>query len=96
VRHPLGANSTGAHDIIPQILDEHTVLSYTAQVPAPLMTEIALNGTPDEVIDQAAEYRDQGVRYMVIANIGVLQPNLRKGMTSNLPFAKIIRGLKRL
>jgi phthiodiolone/phenolphthiodiolone dimycocerosates ketoreductase len=60
------------------------------------MTEIALNGTPDEVIDQAAEYRDQGVRYMVIANIGVLQPNLRKGMTSNLPFAKIIRGLKRL
>jgi hypothetical protein len=33
---------------------------------------------------------------LVIANIGVLQPNLRKAMTSNLPFAKIIRGLKRL
>jgi len=33
---------------------------------------------------------------LVIANIGVLQPNLRKAMASNLPFAKIIRGLKRL
>jgi hypothetical protein len=51
---------------------------------------------PAEVIDQAADYRDHGARYLVIANIGVLQPNLRKAMTSNLPFAKIIRGLKRL
>ena len=51
---------------------------------------------PAEVIDQTADYRDQGARYLVIANIGVLQPNLRKAMTSNLPFAKIIRGLKRL
>jgi phthiodiolone/phenolphthiodiolone dimycocerosates ketoreductase len=96
VQHPLGANAAGAHDIIPQVLDEDTVLSYTAQVPASLMREITLNGTPAEVIDQAAEYRDQGARYLVIANIGVLQPNLRKAMASNLPFAKIIRGLKRL
>jgi phthiodiolone/phenolphthiodiolone dimycocerosates ketoreductase len=96
VTHPLGAESAGAHDIIPQVFDERTALSYTAQVPAPLMREITLNGTPDDVIDQAAQYRDHGTRYLVIANIGVLQPNLRNGMTSNLPFTKIIRGLKRL
>jgi phthiodiolone/phenolphthiodiolone dimycocerosates ketoreductase len=55
------------------------------------MRESTLNGTPDEVIDQPANYRDQGLRYLV----GVLQPSLRKGIASNLAFAKIIRGLKK-
>jgi phthiodiolone/phenolphthiodiolone dimycocerosates ketoreductase len=41
----LGANAAGAHDIIPQVLDEDTVLSYTAQVPTSLMRDITLNGT---------------------------------------------------
>lgn len=95
-QHPLGAGATGGHDIVPQLLDEDTVLSYTKQVPASLIRELTLNGRPREVIEQAAEYRDQGLRYLVIANIGILQPSLSKGMTSNLQFSRIIRGLKRL
>jgi hypothetical protein len=34
-----------------QVFDEHAVLSYTAQVPASLMREITLNGTPAEAGD---------------------------------------------
>lgn len=95
-QHPLGADAAGGHDIVPQLLDEETVLSYTKQVPASLMRELTLNGRPREVIEQVAEYRDQGLRYLVIANIGILQPSLAKGMASNLNFTRIIRGLKKL
>jgi phthiodiolone/phenolphthiodiolone dimycocerosates ketoreductase len=95
-QHPLGTDASGGHDIVPQLLDEDTVLSYTKQVPASLIRELTLNGRPREVIEQAAEYRDQGLRYLVIANIGILQPSLSKGMASNLQFSRIIRGLKRL
>ncbi|MDT5011722.1 MAG: phthiodiolone/phenolphthiodiolone dimycocerosates ketoreductase [Mycobacterium sp.] len=94
--HPLGADFTGAQDLVPQTLDEQTVLSATAKVPMSLMKEVLLTGTPDDVIAQAAEWRDHGVRYIVAANISTLQPSLRKGMEASIPFAKILRGLKRL
>jgi phthiodiolone/phenolphthiodiolone dimycocerosates ketoreductase len=55
-----------------------------------------LNGTPEEVIEQAAQWRDCGVRYMVLINAGPLQRSLRKGLASVQPLNKIIRGLKRL
>jgi phthiodiolone/phenolphthiodiolone dimycocerosates ketoreductase len=55
-----------------------------------------LAGTPDEVIDQAAEWRDNGVRYMIVANAGGLQRSLGKGMASAVPFAKVMRGLRKL
>jgi phthiodiolone/phenolphthiodiolone dimycocerosates ketoreductase len=48
------------------------------------------------VIEQAAQWRDCGVRHMVLINASVLQRSLHKGLTSVLPFNKIVRGLKRL
>ena len=60
------------------------------------MREIVLNGTPDEVVEQAALWRDCGVRYMVVVNISVMQRNLRKGLASIQPFNQIVRRLKRL
>jgi class 3 adenylate cyclase len=96
VQHPLGENFSGAQDLIPQTLDEHTVLSYTAQVPQSLMKEAFLTGTPDDVIDQAAHWRDHGLRCIVVANVSTLQPSLRKGLTASIPLATILRGLKKL
>jgi phthiodiolone/phenolphthiodiolone dimycocerosates ketoreductase len=63
--HPLGDDFTGLQDIIPQTLDEPTVLSHVSDVPASLLRECLLVGTPDEVIDQAAEWRDHGLQYLV-------------------------------
>ena len=60
------------------------------------LREITLNGTPKEVIEQAAQWPDCGVRYMVLINGGPLQRSLRKGLASLRPFNKIIRGIKRL
>ena len=96
VQHPLGHDFAGAQDLIPQTLDEQTVLSYIKNVPVSLLKDAFLAGTPDEVIDQAAEWRDHGVRYLVASNVSHLQPTLRKGFASVAPFFKILRGLKKL
>lgn len=96
VQHPLGPDFTGLQDFQPQALDEQTALSCTAHVPQSLQREIYLTGTPDDVIEQAAVWRDHGVRYAVVVNASAMQPSLRKGMTSSLPFAKVMRGLRKL
>lgn len=93
-QHPLGAGFAGAQDLLPHDIDEQTALSYIAQIP-PTM-RVMLNGTPEEVIDQAAEWRDHGVRYMVLMNLSVFHRSLRKGLASIQPFNKIISGLKKL
>ncbi len=49
--------------VIPQTFDEQTALSYTADLPPSLLKEVLLTGTPGQVIDQVAEWRDHGLRY---------------------------------
>ncbi|GAB89189.1 LLM class flavin-dependent oxidoreductase [Gordonia rhizosphera] len=95
-QHPLGAGFTGAQDILPHTMDEQTALAHVAQVPVTLLHEIFLNGTPDEVVEQAVQWRDCGVRYMVLSNISPMQPSLRRGVTSLQHFNKITRKLNRL
>jgi phthiodiolone/phenolphthiodiolone dimycocerosates ketoreductase len=95
-QHPLGADFTGVQDLLPQVLDKQTVLSYTKDVPVSLLKETLLTGTPEDVIDQAAEWRDHGLRYAVLCNASSMQPSLRRGLAATLPFAKIVRGLRRL
>jgi phthiodiolone/phenolphthiodiolone dimycocerosates ketoreductase len=96
VEHPLGDDFAGAQDFLPQTLDEKTVLSYARRVPLSLLKEALLTGTPEDVIDQAAEWRDHGLRYLVACNASILQPRLRKSLASTAPFFKILRGLKKL
>jgi phthiodiolone/phenolphthiodiolone dimycocerosates ketoreductase len=95
-QHPLGAGFAGAQDLLPHGIDEQTALSHVAAIPSSLLREVLLNGTPDEVIDQAAEWRDCGVRYMVLVNVSFMQRSLRKGLAAVMPFNKIVRGLKKL
>jgi phthiodiolone/phenolphthiodiolone dimycocerosates ketoreductase len=95
-RHPLGDDFTGLQDLTPQMLDEQTVLSYTSDVPLSLLKEGVFAGTPAEVIDQAAEWRDHGLRYVVACNASAMQPNLRRGLAASVPFASILRGLRKL
>jgi phthiodiolone/phenolphthiodiolone dimycocerosates ketoreductase len=94
-QHPMGAGFSGTQDLIPQTIDEKTALSHTASVPASLLREYLLAGTPDEVVEQAAQWRDCGVRYIVLFNISLAQPNVRKALMSIVPFSKIIRELKK-
>ncbi|HTX95349.1 MAG TPA: LLM class flavin-dependent oxidoreductase [Mycobacterium sp.] len=96
VEHPLGHDFSGAQDLVPQTLDEHAVRSFIKKVPVSLLKDVLLAGTPDEVIDQAAQWRDSGVRYLVVNNVSILQPTVRKALASYAPFFEILRRLKRL
>jgi phthiodiolone/phenolphthiodiolone dimycocerosates ketoreductase len=94
--HPLGAGFSGMQDIIPQTIDTESALSHIAQVPSTLLREATLNGTPDDIVDQAAEWRDRGVRHLTLLNVSVMQPKLRNGAATNAPLARLLRKLKRL
>jgi phthiodiolone/phenolphthiodiolone dimycocerosates ketoreductase len=96
VAHPLGDDFSGVHDLMPQLIDKQSALSYTAQVPASLMKELTFHGTPDEVLDQVAEWRDHGLRYLNVINASMLHPRLRKGVAATVPQLKVLRGLKKL
>jgi phthiodiolone/phenolphthiodiolone dimycocerosates ketoreductase len=95
-QHPLGAEFTGVQDLVPQTIDEPTALAYAAKVPRSLVEELFAVGTPDEVIDQMAEFRDQGLRYLVVGNAGAIQPSLRKSAAATAPYIKVVRGLRKL
>lgn len=95
-RHPLGDGFGGFTEFLPQALDEETVLEYVRAVPDSLMRENVLHGTPAEVIDQLAAWRDSGVTYGVLSDASSLGPNLRRGLAAGLPFAKILRAARRL
>ena len=95
-QHPLGADFTGVQDLIPQTIDEQTALGYAAKAPRSLVEELFAVGTPDEVIDQMADFRDHGVRYLVVGNAGAIQPSLRKSATATVPYIKVVRALRKL
>ena len=57
---------------------------------------MGLVGTADEVIEQAAEWRDCDVRHLVLLNGSLMQRSLRNGLAAMGPSFKIMRGLKRL
>jgi phthiodiolone/phenolphthiodiolone dimycocerosates ketoreductase len=94
--HPLGNDSTGFQDLIPQVLDEQTVLSYTAAVPPSLLRSSFLTGTPDEVVDQVAEWRGFGVDYGVFANASFSQPSLKNALAASAPYLQILRKVRKL
>ena len=94
--HPLGADFTGVQDLVPQTIDEQTALGYAARVPRSLVEELFAVGTPDEVIDQIAEFRDHGLRHVVVGNAGAIAPSLRKSAATTAPYIKVVRGLRKL
>jgi phthiodiolone/phenolphthiodiolone dimycocerosates ketoreductase len=96
VSHPLGDDFTGSQDIIPQVFDEESVLKYTSNVPLSLLKDACLQGTRDEIVDQLADWRDHGLGYPVLTNVSTLQPSLRRGLAAGNPFAKILRGVRKL
>jgi phthiodiolone/phenolphthiodiolone dimycocerosates ketoreductase len=96
VSHPLGDDFTGSQDILPQVFDEESVLKYTSNVPLSLLKDACLQGTHDEIVDQLADWRDHGLGYPVLLNLSTLQPSLRRGLAAGNPFAKILRGVRKL
>ena len=95
-RHPMGDDFGGFQDIIPQVLDEQTVLSHIAHVPDSLLRQCILAGTPNEIVDQVAEWRDFGLEYGVFANASFMQPSVKNAVASNASFLQFLRKLRKL
>lgn len=94
--HPLGTGFAGAQDLLPHGWDQQTAIAHVDKVPVEVVRNSLLCGTPDEIVDQAAEWRDCGVRYLVIADITLMQRKFRKGLAGVASSVKVVRGLKRL
>jgi phthiodiolone/phenolphthiodiolone dimycocerosates ketoreductase len=94
--HPMGADFAGMQDHVAFTMDERTIGEKSSQVPLSVVKGMILNGTVDDVLEQAAAWRDHGVRYIVVVNFGPMQPNVRGALATMLPFNKVVRGLKRL
>jgi phthiodiolone/phenolphthiodiolone dimycocerosates ketoreductase len=82
--------------LIQSTFDEQSAQEYTSKVLRSLMNEVFLTGTPDHVIKQAAEWREHGLRHLIVANSSGMQRSLRKATASSVPFNTVLRGLKRL
>lgn len=94
--HPLGVGFSGGQDILPQDWDERTALSHIKGITPDLMRDMGLIGTPDEVLERVAEWRDCGVRHLVLTNGGLMQRSLRRGVATVPSFYRVVRGIKRL
>ena len=95
-QHPLGEGFLGAQDLLPQDWDEQTALSHLKDIPPSVLREFYLNGTPDEILDQVAQWRDCGVRYVVLANLTTVARSLKTALTSPLVFTQVLRKLRKL
>ena len=95
-QHPLGVGFSGAQDVLPQEWDEQTALSHTKGITPDVMRDMGLIGTPAEILERAAQWRDCGIRHFVLINGTMLQPSLRKGLAAQGLFVQVARGLKKL
>ena len=50
----------------------------------------------NEIVEQLTEWRDHGLSYPVLLNLSTVQPSLRRGLAAGNPFAKILRGVRKL
>jgi phthiodiolone/phenolphthiodiolone dimycocerosates ketoreductase len=94
--HPMGADFKGVQDLVPQLIDEQTALSFVSKVPRELVKELFVVGMPDDIVDQLAEFRDNGLRCLVVGNMGALHPKLSKSAAATTPYVKVLRRLKKL
>lgn len=93
--HPLGADFSGIRDLMPHLISEEVALSYADRVPAGLLAEATFAGTPSELIERFAAYRDQGLGHPVLQHAG---PLLRSRWATPMTAAmvRLMRGLRRL
>jgi phthiodiolone/phenolphthiodiolone dimycocerosates ketoreductase len=95
-RHPLGDDFGGVNELLPHTIDASTAIRYIRSVPDSLIRQFVLSGTPDELLDKLAVWRDAGMQYPLVLNMGMLHPSLTTGFRTNLPFARFLRGIRKL
>ena len=95
-QHPLGIGFTGAQDILPQDIDEQTALSHIKKIPTAVVRDALLCGTPDEIADRVAEWRDCRAALCRDRQHGHVAAQSEQGVKSTVPLLQAVRRLKKL
>jgi phthiodiolone/phenolphthiodiolone dimycocerosates ketoreductase len=66
---PLGGEGSGFHDFLPTRVGREEALRLAEAIPPRTLDYYAFCGTPDEIVDQFAEYHAQGLRHPILWNI---------------------------
>jgi len=93
--HPLGPGFTGLQDLLPHLITEDDALDYGRRVPEGLLRAAILCGTPSEIVDRLACYRDHGLRHPVLVNAAPFV-QLGRGAASYPSMVHLLRGVRRL
>jgi phthiodiolone/phenolphthiodiolone dimycocerosates ketoreductase len=67
--HPLGAGAFGLTDLLPTDLDRDTALALARAVPAEVVRETVIHGTPDQVADGLAAMVAAGAEHVQLTNM---------------------------
>jgi phthiodiolone/phenolphthiodiolone dimycocerosates ketoreductase len=94
--HPMGPDFTGVADLVPHMMDERTAMDAVSKVPTSLIRNFVLAGTPSEILDQLAEWRDHGMEYPLMLNMGMLQPSLTTGVLTYAAYTQMLLGIRKL
>jgi hypothetical protein len=54
------------------------------------------SGSSTRTLERLADWRDQGMAYPVLLNMGLLQPNLATGVLTNVAYAQLLRRIRKL
>ena len=69
IEPPLGGEGSGFHDFLPTRVGREEALRLAEAIPPRTLDYYAFCGTPDEIVDQFAEYHAQGLRHPILWNI---------------------------
>ncbi|MGW6796320.1 LLM class flavin-dependent oxidoreductase [Streptomyces chartreusis] len=91
LEHPLGPNFSGLQDLLPHLLDHDTAMSYIDKVPPAMVRDYCLVGSPEEIRDQLAVWRDHGLRHALLLNLGSFGQSIRQAVTAVPYFVRTLR-----
>ena len=66
---PLGAAGSGFHDFLPTRVGREEALRLAEAIPPRTLDYYAFCGTVDQVVEQFAEFHEQGLRHPILWNI---------------------------
>ncbi len=67
--HPLGEHAFGLTSLLPTEYDRESALAMAAAVPAEVVRDTVIFGTPDEVADRVRAFVDAGARHVQLTNM---------------------------
>jgi phthiodiolone/phenolphthiodiolone dimycocerosates ketoreductase len=93
VEHPLGERAFGLTSLLPTRYDREAALALAKSVPAAVVRETVVLGTPDEVATTIRTFRDAGARHVQLTNMTPLADPARAAASEGL-LGELVQSLR--